>query len=161
MWHYFKQMAAGLNHMHSRRVMHRDLKPQNIFVHKDGVIKLGDLGLGRFFTSKENIAHSLVGTPYYMSPERLSQEGYDFKSDIWSMGCILYELAALHSPFWAEGLNLYTLSKKIESSQYPPIPEGYSIDITDLVKRCINPVPSQRPTTSYLLEHAKIASRKS
>jgi serine/threonine protein kinase len=78
--------------MKNKRIMHRDLKPANIFISSDGSLKVGDLGLGRQLSSQTIEAYSRVGTPLYMSPEVLNGEGYDWKSDIWSVGCIAYEL---------------------------------------------------------------------
>ena len=116
-WTYIWQMSSALKHMQSLRIMHRDLKPANIFIDIDDNLKLGDLGLGRDFTSQTMEAYSRVGTPLYMSPEVLNGSGYDFKSDVWSLGCISYELCALKSPFKDETkkMNLLDLFTKINN----------------------------------------------
>jgi len=152
-WHYFTQVARAVRHMHERRVMHRDLKPANIFLTKNGIVKVGDLGLGRELSENSHEAHSRVGTPLYMAPQILKGEGYDWKSDIWSMGCILYELARLQSPF-RTGMRPHTelikLMEHVIRGVYPPIPDSlnYSKDLKDLVMIMLAFDPSQRPTAA-------------
>ena len=134
----FTQIADALKYMHERRVMHRDIKPANVFITSvapTSCVKLGDLGVGRYFSSKTDMTHSTVGTPYYMSPECIQAGGggggYDFKSDTWSLGCLLYELAALRSPFYREKINFYLLGKRITSGTFDPLPGGFSAQLTD------------------------------
>ena len=95
----FAQITDALRYMHQHRIMHRDIKPANVLVGANGALKIGDLGLGRQLSEQTMEAFSKVGTPYYVSPEVVRGAGYDWKSDVWSMGCLLYELACLRSPF--------------------------------------------------------------
>jgi serine/threonine protein kinase len=121
------------------------------------VMKLGDLGLGRYFSSKTDVTHSTVGTPYYMSPECIQGGGYDFKSDIWSLGCLLYELATLRSPFYSAGLNFYMLGKRIMKRQFEPLGD-VSPEMVDLVDRMLQLDPADRPTAAEVYEIAASAA---
>ena len=98
-WSIFTQLCTAVSHMHKNRVMHRDIKPGNVFLSASGVVKLGDLGLSRYLSSQTAQAKSMVGTPYYMSPECIRGQPYEWSSDILSLGCLLYELASLSNPF--------------------------------------------------------------
>jgi len=154
-WKYFSQICDAIQHMHDRRIMHRDLKPANIFLTLDGTVKVGDLGLSRELSEHTVQAHSKVGTPLYMSPEVLRGDGYDFKSDIWSLGCLLYELAQLKSPFKSEGLNLYLLFQKISQGDYQPLPDHYSEELKTLAYAMISTKSEDRPEVSYVCSQAR------
>lgn len=151
-WATIFQVSDALMYMHKKRIMHRDLKPANVFLCGQGVVKLGDLGLGRYFSSNTYRAHSIVGTPFYMSPEVItysggaSGAGYSFKSDIWSLGCVLYELAALQSPFACSRLNYYALGKQICSGEYPALPDSASRNVQKLCSDMIQVNPEHRPS---------------
>lgn len=157
-WEYLYQIASALKHMQEKRIMHRDLKPANIFLVSDGSLKLGDLGLGRFMSSQTIEAFSRVGTPLYMSPEVLKGSGYDWKSDVWSLGCITYELACFRSPFKKEEekMSLYDLFQTINKGEFPPLPNRYSEELKQVVNLMIQVTPQNRLSIDQVVELCEI-----
>ena len=124
--------------------MHRDIKSQNIFIHDTNIIKLGDFGIAKVFNTTKAAARSMVGTPYYLSPEIIENRPYNFKSDIWSIGVLLYEICTLKPPF--DATSLHFLALKIVRGNYPPPPEHYSHDLRGLIKLLLAINPDDRPT---------------
>lgn len=143
---YTRQLGSALLHMHEKRIIHRDLKPANILIFSEGLLKLGDLGLGRYMSDQTFKAFSKVGTPLYMSPEVIRSDGYDFKSDVWSLGCIIYELVTFKSPFRTdEKISLYDLFTKINKGDYPRISdEKYGAFIKELIEKMLKVNPEER-----------------
>ncbi|GMI19302.1 hypothetical protein TeGR_g4223 [Tetraparma gracilis] len=145
-WSYFCQCAEAIRHMHHNRIIHRDIKPSNVLLMGDGRLKLGDLGLGRYLGSDSVLAFSQVGTPLYMSPEVLRGDGHDFASDVWSLGCLLYEITMLKTPFQQKGLTMDKLFGRIVAGEYPPIPSPpFSPSLNDLAADMILVDARRRP----------------
>ena len=119
-WNFFIQISLGLAYIHSKKILHRDLKPMNIFLTKKNEIKIGDLGVAKFL-STNSIAMTCIGTPYYLSPEICKEKPYNSKGDVWALGCILYELCTFEKPFSAS--NPAALILKIISGNYIPLNE--------------------------------------
>jgi NIMA (never in mitosis gene a)-related kinase len=157
-WSLFLQVAGAIAHMHEQRMMHRDIKPANIFIAGNNVLKLGDLGLGRVLSNESVEAFSKVGTPLYMSPEVLHGQGYDFKSDVWSLGCLLYELATLRSPFEG-GANqtLYDIFRRINTGEFAPLPDTFSPELRALVSHMLHKDPTSRPSAAQAYDLALAA----
>lgn len=100
-WRLFIEICVGLEYIHKNKILHRDIKTLNIFMNKNEEIKIGDLGVAKMLTSNE-FAQTMVGTPFYLSPELCEEKPYNEKSDIWAMGCLLYELCTFRHPFEAQ-----------------------------------------------------------
>jgi len=92
---WFIQICIALEYIHGRKILHRDIKSQNIFLTTNNTVKLGDFGISKLLESTNECAMTVVGTPYYMSPEVCENKPYTFKSDVWALGCVLYELCTL------------------------------------------------------------------
>lgn len=141
-WKTFIQMVRGLKALHNFKILHRDLKSANVFLNKDGDSKLGDLNVSK--VAKKGLLYTQTGTPYYASPEVWKDQPYDSKSDLWSMGCVLYEIVALQPPFRADDMD--GLYKKVLKGSYPKIPPQYSDDLNKMLRKLISVNPNQRPT---------------
>lgn len=147
---WFLQMALALKHIHTRRILHRDLKTQNIFLTSKNEVKIGDFGIARILQHTYDLVKTAIGTPYYLSPEICQEKPYNQKSDIWSLGCILYEMLTLRHAFDASSMKGLVL--KILRGVYPPISSVYSEDIRNLVAELLTKDPSKRPSVRQILD---------
>uniref|UniRef100_H2YAH1 non-specific serine/threonine protein kinase n=1 Tax=Ciona savignyi TaxID=51511 RepID=H2YAH1_CIOSA len=154
---WLKQMLNAINHMHQSRVLHRDLKSRNIFL-KNNQIKIGDFGISRILLGESDKASTFVGTPYYMSPEVLKHERYDEKCDIWSLGCVLYEICCFTHAF--SGSSLMAVMFKIVSDYNPSLPQLYSRALNTILERCLYRDPRNRPTAAEVLAHPIFGEEK-
>ncbi|KAM3915087.1 serine/threonine-protein kinase Nek4 [Leptodactylus fuscus] len=146
---WFVQIAMALQYLHDLHIMHRDLKTQNIFLTKSNIVKVGDLGIARVLESQYDMASTLIGTPYYMSPELFSNKPYNYKSDVWALGCCVYEMATLRHAFNAKDMN--SLVYRIIEGKLPPMPKDYSNELKDLIGTMLSRQPEKRPTPRQIL----------
>jgi len=145
---WFAQIALAIHHCHEHKVLHRDLKTQNIFLTKHGDVKLGDFGIARVLRGPMEMAQTIIGTPYYMSPEIIECKPYDFKSDIWSLGCVLYEMATLKHAFDASDMN--GLVMKVLRGKVVPLPDAFSPQLSQMINKLLSKSPRGRPTLEMI-----------
>ncbi len=154
---YFTQICLALKHIHEKKIIHRDLKSGNVFLMKSGLVKLGDFGIAKTFKNTMDKAKTMVGTPYYLSPEIIQGKLYDNKSDIWSLGVLLYEMMTFKMPFEANTLPM--LSMKIMRGNYTPPSSMYTKDLREIVSKCLMVEPSRRPSIREILKMPIIQNR--
>ena len=149
-WQIFIQMIIGLHSIHKNKILHRDLKSQNIFLTKNLDIKIGDLGVSKKLI-KTNFAKTFIGTPYYLSPEICMEKPYNDKSDIWAIGCILYELCTYNYPFNAKSQGALLL--KILNNEPEKIDNNYySKDLQNMINLLLNKNYELRPSCRDILK---------
>ena len=148
-WKFFIQMCLGLEYVHSRKILHRDIKSMNVFLVRDDVIRIGDLGVAKVLANTAAFAHTMVGTPYYLSPELCEEKPYNVKSDVWALGCVLYELCTLKHPF--DAINQGALLLKIIKGNYIAISTSYSQELREMVDACLCKDYRKRPNIPTIL----------
>lgn len=154
---WFVQICLAIKHMHDRKILHRDLKTQNVFLTSKGEVKIGDFGISRVLQHTYDCAQTAIGTPYYLSPEICQEKPYNQKSDIWSLGCILYEIVTLRHAFDASSMK--GLVVKILRGVYPSIPSCYSQNLRDLIDEMLQKDAAKRPSVKKILEKDFLNSR--
>ncbi|KAG8389725.1 hypothetical protein BUALT_Bualt01G0008600 [Buddleja alternifolia] len=148
---YTRQILCGLNYLHDRNVIHRDIKCANILVNTNGSVKLADFGLAKA-TTKLNDVKSCKGTALWMAPEVVRSLGYGLAADIWSLGCTVLEMLTRRFPYSHLGCQMAALYR-IGRGERPPIPDSLSYDARDFILKCLQVDPSLRPTAAQLLDH--------
>eukprot|EP00927_Polykrikos_kofoidii_P060807 TRINITY_DN55717_c0_g1_i1.p1 TRINITY_DN55717_c0_g1~~TRINITY_DN55717_c0_g1_i1.p1 ORF type:complete len:1039 (+),score=185.50 TRINITY_DN55717_c0_g1_i1:27-3119(+) len=144
------QCCSALEHVHRMKILHRDLKAQNIFLTEDGVAKLGDFGIAKVLTHTAAMAKTSIGTPSYLSPEACDNVPYGSKADIWSMGVVFHEMLAMELPFKAN--SIASLVVKIVSRDPGPLPEGlYEDKVLSVAGWLLTKEPESRPSASEIL----------
>ena len=154
-WHIFIQLVRGLKSLHDLNILHRDLKCANVFLYSNGEAKIGDLNVSK--VTRGGMGTTQTGTPYYASPEVWNDCPYDSKSDIWSLGCVLYEMITLKPPFRAADME--GLYKKVTKGQYSKIPDIFSNDLHQIIIFLLQVNPKLRPSCDQILNHPIVQKR--
>ncbi|KAH9589142.1 Protein kinase domain [Trypanosoma melophagium] len=147
--YYYSQVCLAMEYLHSRHILHRDIKTMNVFLMKNGSVKLGDFGISTVLRNTMGMANTVCGTPYYFSPEICRNKPYNNKSDVWALGVLLYELATGRHPF--DGNSMQQLMQRIVKGTYPALPSHFSPEFCKMVDWCLQKNPASRPSIKQSL----------
>ncbi|CEL95631.1 unnamed protein product [Vitrella brassicaformis CCMP3155] len=148
-WDTFMQVLSGVKYLHKQACVHRDLKPLNVFLTSDGLVKVGDLGVGRRLSDETLMLQSFYGTPRYLSPEMIQGRPYTASTDMWSLGVVLYELLTLNPPF--RGQSLQAVTNEIILGRWAPLPPECADTLFDsTIRGLLQSDPDRRPTADVL-----------
>lgn len=155
-WSYVIQLVLGVKELHAAGVVHRDIKPANVFCFSDETIRIGDFNVSKR-KEKDKMLKTQTGTPFYACPEIYQSQPYDEKADIWSLGCLFYELCMLNPPFDADGVA--DLSLRIRSGAYDPPHKKFGSDLILLISKMLSLNPANRPSAQEIYETEMVQSR--
>ena len=148
---WLAQLCLALSYVHDKQILHRDIKTQNIFIQNEHTIRIGDFGIAKGYNQNQDLGGSLIGTPLYMAPEVYnSSKKYSFRSDIWSLGCCIFEMCNLKNAFEAKSWNAVFV--KVNKGQRAQLNSRYSLDMKNLVDSMLSVNGKNRPTIASILE---------
>ncbi len=154
-WRYLIQCVKALENLHGKGICHRDIKVANSFLSEDGSVKIGDMNVSK--RMNKGHLHTQIGTPYYMSPEIWNNRAYDASSDIWSLGCMIYELCALKPPF--TGNSFPELKRAVIAGRFTPIPRKFSDALRSVIASMLRVSSRERPTAARLLKTPEMQAK--
>lgn len=154
---WLSQALLALKYVHENHILHRDLKPGNLFITKAGDLKLGDFGISKVLSSTAAYTKTQIGTPYYLSPEVCKDQPYSWGSDIWALGCVVYQLCALRVPF--DATKLSELVRKICHDPTPVLPSMYSKELRQIFSDMLIRDPQRRPSAAELLQRPVVQAQ--
>ncbi|CAD8107119.1 unnamed protein product [Paramecium sonneborni] len=153
---YFTQLCLGVQYLHQQKIVHRDIKLRNVFITDDGIIKLGDFSISKKLIDLST--NTTLGTPYYLSPEICQSKNYNSKTDIWNLGCFLYELCTQQKPFLGESLP--AILNSIINGQTPQLNETFPKFYQDILNITLQKDPELRPDINYILNIPQIKEQQ-
>lgn len=155
-WTTLVSLSLALQYIHGKKILHRDVKSTNVFLDRNLKVRLGDFGVAKVLGASKKMAKTVVGTPFYLSPELCQGRPYNDKSDIWALGIVMYELCMRTHPFIAD--SPIQLSQKIVGGKFHPI-RGFSLEVTTIIQKCLAVNPLERPSAAEILKLAIVQTK--